>query len=76
MQFFVFKKELFFKVGADGEIVKPTCQTKSMNTLNTVTLLATRDHILSTVDYDKKVGKQSGFEGRVKWSKSCPPIKK
>lgn len=69
-------KELFFRVDADGEIVKSGCQLESMNTLHTVTLLATKDHKLSTVDYDKKIGKQSGFEGRVKWSKSCPPSRK
>ena len=66
-------KELFFRVGQDGEIVKPACQLKSMNTLHTVTLLAAKDHKLSTVDYDESIGKQSGFEGRVQWAKSCPP---
>lgn len=69
-------KELFFRVGLDGEIVKPACQLESMNTLHTVTLLAAEDKLLSTVDYDKKIGQQSGFEGRVKWSKSCPPNRK
>ena len=68
-------KELFFKVGADGNIVKPACQMKSMNTLHTVTLLATKDHKLSTVGYDEKLGKKFGFEGRVKWSGGCPPVR-
>ncbi len=69
-------KELFFRVGLDGNIVKPACQLESMNTPSTVTLLAAEDKILSTVDYDKKIGQQYGFEGRVKWSKSCPPDRK
>ncbi len=66
-------KELFFKVGADGEIVKSACQLESMNTLHTVTLLAAKNHKLSTVAFDEKAGTRSGFEGRVRWSDSCPP---
>ena len=69
-------KELFFRVGLDGNIVKPACQLESMNTLSTVTLPAAEDKILSTTAYDKDIGKKYGFEGRVKWSKSCPPNRK
>ena len=65
-------KELYFKVGADGEVVKPACQRGSMNALKTVTLLRTVNKKLSTVKYDKKVGKKAGYEGRVKWSAGCP----
>jgi len=68
-------KEIYFTVGADGEIVKPTCQAKSFNTLHTVTLLTTKDHKLSDRSYDKKIGRKFGYEGRIKWSRGCPPTK-
>lgn len=68
-------KELFFTVGPDGHLVKPACQLQSMNTLHTVTLLASKEHQLSTVPYDKDIGKKWGYEGRVTWQNGCPPTK-
>ncbi len=68
-------KELFFRVGDDGEIVKPSCQNKSVNTLHTVTLLTAKNHKLADRSYDKKVGRKYGYEGRVRWAKGCPPTK-
>jgi len=66
-------KELFFAVGNEGDIIKPACQLKSMNTLSTVTLLRAKDRKLSDTKYDKAISKKRAFEGRVKWARGCPP---
>lgn len=65
-------KEVHFKVGADGEVVREPCQAQSVNSLSTVTLVRTMDKKLSDTGYDKNAGKKSAFQGRVKWAKGCP----
>ena len=65
-------KEMNFEVGGDGEIIKPACQSSSMNTLQSVTLLSTKNVRVSTKKWDKNIGKKAGYAGGVTWSKGCP----
>ncbi len=65
-------KEVFFTVGAEGELVKSACQLKSMNTLRTITLVRTKDRKVSDRSYNKHIGKKRAFAGRVAWARGCP----
>jgi hypothetical protein len=68
-------KEFHFKV-ADGKLVPPACQAKSINTLHNVVLIETKTKSTGDAKWSKKAGKKLGFEGRVKWARGCPPVKR
>lgn len=68
-------KELYFTVDAKGNIAKPPCQEKSMNSPRSITLLTTKLRTPYNVKWDKKLAAKRAYGGGVTWAKGCPPTK-
>lgn len=68
-------KELYFTIDAKGNIAKPACQAKSMNSPRSITLLTTKLKTPYNAKWDKKLAAKRAYGGGATWAKGCPPTK-
>ena len=65
-------KEVFFSVGADGEIQRTACDDEA-RTLRQVHIVSAKEHAIANLPRDEKIAARGAFFGRVTWKAGCRP---